>query len=359
MAEVKISALSSLTAANSTSADLIPVVSSYSGSAVTYKMTLAELKTQLLEGGITIASGGAAITGNSSVTGALTVSSSLSVGNGITVTAGGATITGGLTVATSGLVVSTGGITVTLGGLTVAAGATAVQALTATTGTFSSGIAVNAATAAITLNATSGVPTIALGFSGVTASYVKSGGANRVTLSNAADVTIADFNDGALAITADFTATGSINSTAGNIRVGNNIAYQARNAADTAYLNLLSADGNNNVRLGDNGASVVLVATSVSTGASQGDVVLANTKAVRAVNAAGTNTLPLVTLDAGNLVQLGSESAGAFPAVPMRAAGSLPAASALMNGVLAIDTTNNRLCYWSGGVRYYINGTSF
>jgi hypothetical protein len=53
------------------------------------------------------------------------------------------------------------------------------------------------------------------------------------------------------------------------------------------------------------------VGTSVRTSAAATDVVLANATALRAVNAAGTDTKHLISLDAANIVKLGVTGVGA------------------------------------------------
>lgn len=93
-----------------------------------------------------------------------------------------------------------------------------------------------------------------------------------------------------------------------------------------------------------------------------GELGIANNKIIRGTNAAGTDNLPLITIDANNLVQAGSNAAsgnGAF-SIPKNTNANLPAAGATRNGIIVIDTTNSRLCYYVGGLRYFIPiGTSF
>lgn len=54
MADIKISALAAIVATDATDAALVPIVSSHTGSAITYYMTVAELRKQLLESALTI-----------------------------------------------------------------------------------------------------------------------------------------------------------------------------------------------------------------------------------------------------------------------------------------------------------------
>lgn len=105
--------------------------------------------------------------------------------------------------------------------------------------------------------------------------------------------------------------------------------------------------------------------SAVVTGAVAGDMVFTNSMFLRAANAAGTTTLPIFQLDANNLVGLGSNPVGATTgegnvSIPRAFAADLPAAGATRNGIIIIDKTNNRLCYYSNANRYFIPiGTIF
>jgi hypothetical protein len=104
--------------------------------------------------------------------------------------------------------------------------------------------------------------------------------------------------------------------------------------------------------------------TTVTTGASAGDVVLANAKAIRGVNAGGTNTLALIAFDAGGAIQLAGSTSVADTGtqnmrIPYFTNGNMSAGNSANAGFVAIDSTNGRLCYWSGANRYYLAGTSF
>lgn len=66
----KISALAALTAANATDAARVPVVSNHTGTDTSYRMSIAELRTQLLEAGLAITGGTAANTSLRSATAA-------------------------------------------------------------------------------------------------------------------------------------------------------------------------------------------------------------------------------------------------------------------------------------------------
>lgn len=68
---------------------------------------------------------------------------------------------------------------------------------------------------------------------------------------------------------------------------------------------------NNVVRLTLDSAGVLLLGTSVSTSAGAGEAVVANAKSLRGVNAAGTDTKPLIALNASDKVSIDSGAQGA------------------------------------------------
>lgn len=102
----------------------------------------------------------------------------------------------------------------------------------------------------------------------------------------------------------------------------------------------------------------LFIGTTVSTSMTAGDIAHPNTKGPKGVNAAGTDTISLVRLNAQDQIELGGVDR--LVRVGHIAAASLPAASANHNGAIAVDADNDRLVYYSGGARYYLaTGTSF
>lgn len=101
------------------------------------------------------------------------------------------------------------------------------------------------------------------------------------------------------------------------------------------------------------------------TDANEDEIVLSNTKFIRGANFAADATLPMMNLDANDLVELGSNPVGATTgegniSIPRAVVADLPTAGATRNGILILDKTNNRLCYYVSNNRYYIGiGTSF
>lgn len=102
------------------------------------------------------------------------------------------------------------------------------------------------------------------------------------------------------------------------------------------------------------GTGRVLVGTTVATGAVQGEVVLANAKALRSVVAAGTSTVALVFLDASNRLSLNANSAALAITNPSTATtvGAAGAAGALPSAptgylVVSIAGTNRKIPYYA------------
>jgi hypothetical protein len=114
------------------------------------------------------------------------------------------------------------------------------------------------------------------------------------------------------------------------------------------------------------GGGKVLLGGAADPGASllAGELLLANARSLRGLNAAGTTGFPLIGMDGSNIVCVAgastTASTGAFMRIPRFTNGQLNAGSSTMDGVLVIDTTNSRLVYYTGGLRYWIPiGTSF
>jgi hypothetical protein len=77
---------------------------------------------------------------------------------------------------------------------------------------------------------------------------------------------------------------------------------------------------------------VIVVGTTMRTSAAAGDVVIPNTQALRGVNAAGTDTLPMIRLNASNQTELVGTLSMASPGSPAGVTGgasyALPATPA-------------------------------
>lgn len=71
----------------------------------------------------------------------------------------------------------------------------------------------------------------------------------------------------------------------------------------------------------------------------------------------------VISIDANGIIRIGADAGlrgiGQI-AIPRMAAAQLPAGSVAMNGVIAIDSTNNRIVYYTNNLRYWIPiGTAF
>lgn len=92
---------------------------------------------------------------------------------------------------------------------------------------------------------------------------------------------------------------------------------------------------------------------------------LKNQKYIKGTNFAGDNNLPIVRIDAADLVVLGSNPAGFTTgegniSIPDAVSADLPVAGASRNGILILDKGTNRLCYYVNGLRYKLAlGTAF
>lgn len=103
------------------------------------------------------------------------------------------------------------------------------------------------------------------------------------------------------------------------------------------------------------------------TPANANDMIIANGVTLRACRkSAPFATLPVMTfMDLNDLVDIGSNPTGSTSgegniSIPTAVAADLPLAGATRNGILILDKTNNRLCYYVGGLRYKIAlGTAF
>ena len=98
--------------------------------------------------------------------------------------------------------------------------------------------------------------------------------------------------------------------------IGNGKALRAVNAAGTSTVPLISLNASNQVALSqpfytDHNVTIhgsLRMATSVVAGANAGDIVMANGMAVRGVNAAGTGVMGMISVGASNEVRLGSNA---------------------------------------------------
>ena len=88
-------------------------------------------------------------------------------------------------------------------------------------------------------------------------------------------------------------------------------------------------------------------------------------KVISAMDDADAVLLSIIELDAFDVIRVGEDAAtdntpvGHF-AIPAKASAQLPATGDInASGIIIIDKTNNRLCFYHGTVRYYVAGTLF
>ena len=106
---------------------------------------------------------------------------------------------------------------------------------------------------------------------------------------------------------------------------------------------------------------ILSLSTSPDNGSTTGEIVLANAKAIRGYLASGSSGRALLALSAANLVQLGGGHHGPTN-IEIRGdtASALAAAGSSANdGIVVLDVTNNRLCYYVGGNRFALTGSTF
>lgn len=85
-----------------------------------------------------------------------------------------------------------------------------------------------------------------------------------------------------------------------------------------------------------------------------GSLGLAVNSAIACVKSNG-DRFNLISLNSSDRISL----AGAYAVLLTDTAAGLPAGAASMNGVVTLDTTNNRIIWYTNGNRYYATGTSF
>jgi hypothetical protein len=156
---------------------------------------------------------------------------------------------------------------------------------------------------------------------------------------------------GILALTTQVTgaATGDI--------VLQSVSYlRSVNNAGTGTFGLIRANGDR-VQVAET-VPLMVGTPSVTASATAGEVVLANIKAIRSVNAAGTDTKRLIVALATDYIHVAPDET--IVKIPFTANASLPSGASQANGGIAVDSTNNRLVYYVGSLRYYLPiGTLF
>lgn len=89
---------------------------------------------------------------------------------------------------------------------------------------------------------------------------------------------------------------------------------------------------------------------------------VANSSPFKSLNAGGTGYFHLLSLDVNNVLRLGEDAVATgqgHVGIPAKTDVNLPPAGAANDGIIVIDKTNNRLCFYHSGARYYVTGTAF
>lgn len=129
-------------------------------------------------------------------------------------------------------------------------------------------------------------------------------------------------------------AVGTTPATTGQIRIPNNQAINARNAANSSNLNLIFADGSNQVNVGVNAIFDTSGNLSIgTTPATSGVLRIPNNTSINSRNAANTSNLNLIFADASNNVNVGVNAI--FNTSGNLSLGATPAASGQLRMVSA------------------------
>jgi hypothetical protein len=89
---------------------------------------------------------------------------------------------------------------------------------------------------------------------------------------------------------------------------------------------------------------------------------LRNARSLKGFNQGGTQSYSLIHFDVNDMVRLGADSQSSgvgHVAIPKDTTGTIPAAGATRNGLILIDETNNRFCFYANNNRYFVGGTPF
>lgn len=93
------------------------------------------------------------------------------------------------------------------------------------------------------------------------------------------------------------------------------------------------------------------------------EIVLAKLREIRSADSTDTKTYPLISLDADNLVSLGSSLAGSITGegnvrIPRVITADLPTPGATRNGLIVINKTTNQLIYYTNNLAYRVVGVN-
>lgn len=111
---------------------------------------------------------------------------------------------------------------------------------------------------------------------------------------------------------------------AGDLAIPNARHLRGGNAAGTNNVHLIGVNGNNDIQIGSDPSRVLVGVISTTVNSNVGDIIVANAKGLKGVNAAATSTRRLVDIDASDIVYI----AGSVNIVAIGAPASLSGATA-------------------------------
>jgi hypothetical protein len=265
----------------------------------------------------------------------------------------------------SGLATLSGGLTTTTGTFS---GAVSTGALTATTGTFSNAVSMTALTATsgtfsgtITSD-TPGSNFIQFSLSAAAKAFFGiSGSAGSIVNGSVSGDAYIRTNGGNLLFSVDsggssgfqLKSTGQFlvgtavtaSSVAGDVVLAYTKGYRTVGNAGTTTFRLIDAvsigPDNDNVRISADGTRTVFGAVTTVGGSAGGDVILANVRSLRGVNAAGTATKHLISINASDTVVIGADIPGGIALGAPASVASVGAGEVVVANNKSIRSSNN------------------
>ena len=128
----------------------------------------------------------------------------------------------------------------------------------------------------------------------------------------------------------------------GGFRVANNVSLSGRNTGNTADVQMMILDTNNNIEIGGGTLTVSpgSFASFGTTAAQSGLIRIPNAMSITARNAANTADVAVLVVNAGNVISIGSGELAITPGVSVNVAGTLNIGASLYASTGAINLTN-------------------
>jgi hypothetical protein len=99
-----------------------------------------------------------------------------------------------------------------------------------------------------------------------------------------------------------------------------------------------------------------------STGALDGEILYKNNRSIRGINAASNALFQMIGITNTDQIVIGANAASTGKGHvkhPDATTANLPAAAAANDGIIAIDKTTNKICWWENGSRFAVAGVAF